>query len=190
MYHHVIFLQYDDKFLTEDMKPLAKPFGEVIYEFKENSWINSATWLPNGYWGLVASQDAIISIVNLGEQKTEQIRCKHSPATMLIPKDDNSFYAVCYDRNIIEYEKKGDKWEIKKIITAKKEGDNKARTSVGNVSAALEKFNQMGLQDKQKLAVTTKQSSHLHKSQISSISIKDKDIITTDYSGFVKYWKL
>ena len=105
----------DDKFLKEDTKPLAKPFGELIYEFKENSWINLATWLPNGYWGLVASQDAIIKIVDLEEQKTEQIRCKHSPVTMLIPKDDNSFYAICYVRNIIEYEK-GDKWEIRKTI--------------------------------------------------------------------------
>ena len=182
--------EIDDNFLKEDTKHLAKPFGELIYEFKENSWINSATWLPNGFWGLVASQDAIISIVNLGEQKTEQIRCKHSPVIMIIPKNDNSFYAVCYDRNIIEYEKKGDKWEIKKSITGKKEGDSKARTSIGNVSAALEKFNQMNLQNKQNLAVTTKQASHLHKSQISSITIKDKDIITTDYSGFVKYLKL
>ena len=182
--------EIDDQLLTEDMKPLAKPFGEIIYEFKENSWINSATWLPNGYRGLVGSQDAIISIVNLGEQKTEQIRCNHSPATMLIPKNDNSFYAVCYDRNIIEYEKKDDLWKIKRTITGKKEGDNKAKTTIGNVSAQLQKFNQMNLQNKQNLAVTTKQASYLHQSQISSINIKDKDIITTDLSGFVKYWKL
>ena len=182
--------EIDDKFITEDMRPLAKPFGEVIYEIKENSWINSVTWLPNGFWGLAASQDAIISVVNLGEQKTEQIRCKHSPATIIIPKDDNAFYAVCYDRNIVEYERKGDKWEVKKTITGKNEGDNKARTSVGKVSAQLQKFQQMGLQNKQNLAVTTKQASYLHKSQISSINIKGKDVITTDLSGFVKYWKL
>ena len=130
--------EIDDKFITEDMRPLAKPFGEVIYEIKENSWINSVTWLPN----------------------------------------------------IVEYERKGDKWEVKKTITGKNEGDNKARTSVGNVSAQLQKFQQMGLQNKQNLAVTTKQASHLHKSQISSINIKGKDVITTDLSGFVKYWKL
>ena len=182
--------EIDDPFLSEEQKASAQPMGTNLYEFKENSWINSVTWLPNDLLGLAASQDAIISVIHPKDKKVDEIRCKHAPATMLIPKDDNSFYAVCYDRNIIEYEKKGDKWEIKKIITAKKEENNKSRTSVGNVSAALEKFNQMGLQDKQKLAVTTKQSSHLHKSQISSISIKDKDIITTDYSGFVKYWKL
>ena len=108
---------------------------------------------------------------------------------MLIPKDDNSFYAVCYDRNIVEYEKKGEQWEVKKIITAKKE-DNKARTSFGTVSAQLQMFEKMGQQKKENLAVVTKQSSHLHKSQISSVNIKGKDVITTDLSGFVKYWKL
>jgi hypothetical protein len=48
----------------------------------------------------------------------------------------------------------------------------------------------MGQQKKENLAVVTKQSSHLHKSQISSVNIKGKDVITTDLSGFVKYWKL
>jgi hypothetical protein len=108
---------------------------------------------------------------------------------MLIPKDDNSFYAVCYDRNIVEYEKKGEKWEVKKIITAKKE-DNKAKTSVGVVSDRVQIFNTMGQQKKENLAVVTKQSEHLHESQISSVNIKDKKLITTDLSGFVKYWKL
>jgi len=182
--------EIDDKFLTEDLKALAKPFGDTIYEFKENSWINSVTWLPNGYVGLAAGQDAIITVVYPTESKTEAIKCKHSPATMLIPKDDNSFYAVCYDRNIVEYEKKGEQWEIKRTITGKKEADNKAKTTIGKVSAQLQMFNKMGQLKKENLAVTTKQATHLHKSQISSFNIKDKDVITTDLSGFVKYWKL
>ena len=48
----------------------------------------------------------------------------------------------------------------------------------------------MGQQKKENLAVTSKQSSHLHQSIISSVNIKGKDMITTDVSGFVKYWKL
>ena len=181
--------EIDDKHLDDTTRPLAQPFGNVIYEFKENSWINSVTWLPNGLLGLAAGQDAIISVVHPTEQKTDEIRCKHAPATMLIPKDDNSFYAVCYDRNIVEYEKKGEKWEVKKIITAKKE-DNKAKTSIGKVSAQREMFEKAGYQKKENLAVVTKQSEHLHESQISSVNIKDKKLINTDLSGFVKYWKL
>ena len=48
----------------------------------------------------------------------------------------------------------------------------------------------MGAQKKEKLAVTSKQSVHLHKCIISSLNIKGKDMITSDVSGFVKYWKL
>jgi actin related protein 2/3 complex subunit 1A/1B len=185
----------DDQFLTEEQKAATVPFGQVIYEFKENSWINSVTWLPSGDRGVVAGQDAVILVLNPKEEKdkqTEIIKCKHSPATMIIPKDDNSFYAICYDRNIIEYEKKEDTWEIKKTITAKKEGtDNKAKTTIGgSVSAALQKFQKMGEIKKENLAVTTKQASHLHKSVISSCNIKGNEMITTDLSGFVKYWKL
>ena len=185
----------DDPFLSEEQKKAALPFGQVIYEFKENSWINSVTWLPSGDRGVVAGQDAVILVLNPKEEKdkqTEIIKCKHSPATMIIPKNDTSFYAICYDRNIIEYEKKDDTWEIKKTITAKKEvADNKAKTSIGgSVSMALQKFQKMGEIKKENLAVTTKQASHLHKSIISSCNIKGQDMITTDLSGFVKYWKL
>ena len=185
----------DDQFLTEEQKAAAVPFGQVIYEFKENSWINSLTWLPSGERGVVAGQDAVILVLNPKEEKekqTEIIRCKHSPATMIIPKSDTSFYAVCYDRNILEYEKKDDTWEIKKTITTKKEGaDNKAKTQLGgSVTVALLKFQRMGDIKKENLAVATKQASHLHKSIISSCNIIGQDMITTDVSGFVKYWKL
>ena len=183
--------EIDDDFLTEEQKASAKPFGDVIYEFKENSWINSVSWLPNGYLGLAAGQDAVITVVHPteNENKEEQIKCKHAPATMLIPKDDKSFYAVCYDRNIFEYEKKGEEWEVKKIITAKKE-DNKAKTTFGSMSSRVQMFDNKGQQNKGNLAVVTKQAEHLHQSQISSVNIKGQNIITTDLSGFVKYWKL
>ena len=183
--------EIDDQFLTEETKPLARDFGETIFEFKPNCWINSVAWLPSGNMGVIAGQDATLSLIEPkgSENKPEVIRCKHSPVTMIIPIDDNSFYAVCYDRNILEYVKKGDKWEIGKTITTEQEGKGKAALS-GSVSARLQQFQAMGNQKKENLAVTTKQSKHLHQSQISSVNIKGKDLITTDLSGFVKYWKL
>ena len=85
--------------------------------------------------------------------------------------------------------KKGEEWEIKKTITSKSESSKpKAKTSI--VSAQLEKFQKMGNIQKVNLAVSTKQADHLHQSIISSVNIKGKDMITTDVSGFVKYWKL
>ena len=179
----------DDQFLNDSTKPLAQEFGQVIYEFKTNCWVNSVAWLPSGNCGIVAGQDATISVINYSEQKSDVIRCKHSPATSLIPISDTSFLAVCYDRNIIEYGKEGDSWKIKKTITEKGSGaQQKAKSSI--VSAQLEKFQKMGNINKDNLAVSTKQAGHLHQSLISSANIKGKDMITTDVSGFVKYWKL
>ena len=181
--------EVDDQFLNDSTKPLAQKFGQVIYEFKTNCWVNSVAWLPSGNLGIVAGQDATISVINYSEQKSDVIRCKHSPATSLIPISDTSFLAVCYDRNIIEYGKEGDSWKIKKTITEKGSGaQQKAKSSI--VSAQLEKFQKMGNINKDNLAVSTKQAGHLHQSLISSANIKGKDMITTDVSGFVKYWKL
>ena len=183
--------EIDDQFLDDKTRPLAQEFGQAIYEFKPNCWINSVAWLPSGDLGIVAGQDATLSVINPKEQKSDVIRCKHSPVTHIVPIDDNSFYAVCYDRNVLQYEKKGDKWEIKKTVTGKSGEDKKTKTTVGgSVSTALEKFQKMGNIKKETLAVTSKQESHLHKSLISSVNIKGKDMITTDVSGFVKYWKL
>jgi len=176
----------DDSHLTD--KTLAQDFGQVIYEFRPNCWLNSVAWNASGSLGFAAGQNATIAVINYKDQKTDVIKCKHSPVTLIVPNGDNSFYAVCYDRNILEYEKKGDKWEVKKTVTT---DQGKKSTAVkGNVSSQLAKFQQMGVQKKENLAVTSKQASHLHQSIISSMNIKGKDVITTDVSGFVKYWKL
>ena len=184
--------EVDDQFLDDTTKPLAQEFSQAIYEFKPNCWINSVAWLPSGDFGLVAGQDSTISVINYKEQKSDVIRCKHSPVTHLIPIDDNSFYAVCYDRNVLEYEKKGEGWEIKRTVTEKKEDDkSKPKAALGmSVSNALAKFQKMGNIKKENLAVSTKQATHLHQSLISSVNVKGSDMITTDVSGFVKYWKL
>ena len=180
----------DEKHLDDKTKPLAQKFGQIIYEFRPNCWINSVSWTPSGNLGLVSGQNATLSVLDYKNKKTDVVKCKHSPVTHIIPNGENSFYAVCYDRNILEYEKKGDNWEVKKTITVdtgKKGGASSGKTAV---SDALKKFQVMGKQKKENLAVTTKQASHLHQSLISSVNIKGKDMITTDVSGFVKYWKL
>ena len=181
----------DDAHLNDQTKPLAQEFGAVIYEFRPNCWLNSVTWNSTGSLGIAAGQNATIAVIDYKEQKTDLIRCKHSPATLIVPNGENSFFAVCYDRNILEYEKKGDKWEIKKTITTsqdQKSGGGQAKGS--SVSNALEKFQKLGQQKKENLAVTSKQESHLHSCLISSLNIKGKDVVTTDLAGFVKYWKI
>ena len=46
----------DDKHLTDQTKPLAQNFGDVIHEFRPNSWVNSVTWNPSGELGFAAAQ--------------------------------------------------------------------------------------------------------------------------------------
>ena len=180
----------DDKHLNDQTKPLAQNFGDVIHEFRPNSWVNSVTWNPSGALGFAAAQNATISVINYKDKKTDVIKCKHAPVTLIVPTGENSFLAVCYDRNVLEYEKKGDNWEVKRTITTD-QGKKAAGPAKGKaVSSALAKFQQMGVQKKENLAVTSKQALHLHQSLISSLNIKGKDVITTDVSGFVKYWKL
>ena len=65
--------QIDNKFLTDEQKALARPFGLILYEFKENSWINSVTWLPNCDIGLTAGQDAVITVVYGNKIREENI---------------------------------------------------------------------------------------------------------------------
>ena len=184
--------EVDDNHLTDQTKPLAQKFGTAIYEFRPNCWLNSVTWTPSGKLGLAAGHNSTIAVIDYKNQKTDVIKCKHAPVSFLIPSGETSFYAVCYDRNILEYEKKGDNWDIKKTVTI--ETGKKSAPAAGGrgsaVSDALKKFQTMGNQKKESLAVTAKQFSHLHQSIISSVNIKGKDMITTDVSGFVKYWKL
>ena len=179
--------EIDDEFLNDETKPLARKFGEIIYKYSINCWVNSVTWLPSGKVGLAAGQNATISVINIYENQSEVIKCKHSPVTQLIPNKDESFYAVCFDRNIYEYVKKGDFWEMTRIITA----ENKPQKKLGEEKfPKLFKFNKLAKKMNLSKNMTREESKHLHGSLISSMSIQGINMITTDLSGFVKYWKL
>ena len=176
--------EIDDEFLNDETKPLARKFGEIIYKYSINCWVNSVTWLPSGKVGLAAGQNATISVINVYENQSEVIKCKHSPVIQLIPNKDESFYAVCFDRNIYEYVKKGDFWEMTRIITA----ENKPQKKLGEEKFPnMFKFNNLANQSEK---LNREKPNHLHGSLISSVSIQGINMITTDLSGFVKYWKL
>ena len=177
----------DDPHLTEETKPMAQKFGDIIYSFKANCWINSVAWSNDGNYGFAAGQNSIVTVVDYKNNKHDEIKCTHSPVTIIIPNGPNGFFAVCYDRNIVEYEKTEEGWVLKRTVTTSGKVEGAAK---GNVGGALKKFEAMGQQKKENLAVTTKQFAYLHKSNISSCHIKDKDVITTDVTGFIKYWKL
>ena len=182
----------DDTYLTDKTKPLAQNFGQVIYEFKPNCWINSVTWNSSGELGFAAGQNATIGVINYKDQKAEIIKCKHSPVTTIVANGDNSFFAICYDRNILEYEKKEGQWEVKRTIST--ESANEAVDGKEETESAfsIKEYGWFECFRKKKIesSIKTKQYAHLHQSIISSLNIKGKDVITTEVSGFVKYWKL
>ena len=188
--------EIDDIFLTSSSKSLIKEFGQILYEFKEKSLINSVTWF-NENLGLIASHDATISVINPFEQKSEIIRCNHSPVTILISYDNKSFFAVCYDRNILEYEKKENIWVIKRYITLKENyieingGKDKPKKQF-NISEYIKicRFGSGNYEKMEYSLIKCKKESLLHLCLISSINLKNNIIITSDLSGFVKFWKI
>lgn len=183
--------EVDDKNLTDATRPLAQKIGTVIYEFRANAWVNSVAWNLSGTLGFASNQNATIAVIDKDKKETNLIKCKHSPANMIIPNGDDSFYAVCYDRNIYQYKLTGDKWDVaKKVTEGDKAAAGKAEAKRGSVSDALKKFQNMGAQKKENLVVSTKADKHLHGAMISSVTIKGNDMVTTDVAGFIKYWKL
>ena len=60
----------------------------------------------------------------------------------------------------------------------------------GGVAAALKRFQNQGMKKKESLVVTTEQNENLHATNISSFTIKDNLIITSDLAGFVKFWNI
>ncbi len=73
----------DDKHLTDATKPLAQKFGDIIFEFRANCWLNSVAWNKSGSLGYAAGQNIIIAVINYKDKKTDLIKCKHSPVTLL-----------------------------------------------------------------------------------------------------------
>ena len=195
--------EIDDKYLTEENKHLTKDFRQIIYEFESNSWINSVTWL-NGVLGLVSCQDATFTIIDLNEQKSKIILFNHSPINILIPNGEKSFYAVCYDRNVLEYEKKDDVWEIKRYITSEKNYLENKKNIHKIITEPKKEFNisnsikvcrfkprNFSCYREVKDTIKCKKFPYLHQSLISSVNLKNGEImISSDLSGFVKFWKL
>lgn len=184
----------DDSHLTAGSTPAD--FGNSIYEFDAGSWLISCNWSLDGKYAYAASQGGYVNVIEKEAKKVTQIPIPDSPIAFILPVNNNSFYAVGYNREIYLYEESSGNWKMTKEIT-KKEGkeENKPKTvdvggSGGGVAAALRRFQNQGMKKKESLVITTPQNENLHAAMISSVSIKGNTMITTDLAGFVKYWKL
>lgn len=180
----------DDNKISAEVKAATPKFGEVLYEVKVNTWVLNVNWNKAGTLGFATNQNSTVAVVNYKEKTNEIIKLEHTPLLKIIPNGDNGFYGVGYDRNIYEYAKTGDKWEMKRKITETGKVEVKKGPVGGTVANAMKKFQAQGSQKKEDLVVKTKQNPKLHNALISAMNIKGNDVITSDVTGFIKYWKL
>lgn len=178
----------DDPLLDAKLDKSGIPaFGTNLLTFELETWAVSANWSLNGMYAYTAGHNATITVGDLQKQTTV-IALKHSPVTMIEPINDSSFYAVTFDREILKYELVGNEWKVTKTITTPQKTEELKTSSI---SMRLNQFDQSKKASSIANAdVAMKDTSHLHSSAISSFHVKDKVIITTDLSGFVKYWKI
>ncbi|MCQ2821748.1 MAG: hypothetical protein MJ252_31200 [archaeon] len=188
--------EIDDQFLPAGKDKGSIPaFGELIYEFETGTWINEVVWNESGNLAYAAGHNSNIYLIDPVAKTANPLFLNHAAVAKIIPIEDKGFYAVGFDREIYYYEKVGDKWAMAKQITENKvkkgDGAPVASLSGGGVAERLKMFGGANaLKKKTSLVFTTTANDNLHKANISTISIKGKKIITTDFAGFIKFWSV
>ena len=81
-------------------------FGTVFHEFPADCWLDSLAWNKSGTLGFAAGKNATIAVLDNKGKKADVFKCKHSQVMLIVPIGDNLFLSICYDRNVLEYEKK------------------------------------------------------------------------------------
>ena len=61
-------------------------------------WVNSMTWNKSSSLGIAANQDTNIAVVNYKGKKRDLIKYKYSSVTLPIPDEENSFFAIEYEK--------------------------------------------------------------------------------------------
>ena len=166
----------DEQYVSNENKNLIKDFGTVIYEFEMNSWVNDVNWNENDI-GYASGQNSIFAVLNFKNDKNYSFQLIHSPIVYIYPKGINEMYVVDYDRNIYLYECIDNKWNIKKEISKNNLDDNNINDENNN-------------DKKGTLVVKMKKNPLCHPSNISSFNIHGNEIITSDLSGFIKFWNI
>lgn len=178
--------EIDDPFLDAEFDKTQMPeFGTVLKSYELETWIECVNWSLNGMLSYISGNNSTITVGDL-QNNTTVIALKHSPVTMIHPIDDSSFYAVTFDREILKYELVANEWKLIKTITVPQKSEE---LKSSNILLRLNQFDQSKKASTNTNADVAKDTSHLHSSSISSLHVKDDIIITTDLSGFVKYWK-
>ncbi len=172
-----------------------------------SAWVNCVDWSPSNSFCFIATQDSVMTVVDTSSQKIASVYLYHSPITLFVPITDTSIYVVGFDRQIYEYledenSRKDDSnwtWVCKRNITGglyplKKTPtqENQPKSIIETRSASIvdmmKKF-EIG-QKKNSLIITSTNTLNIHSAQINSASYINDSIVTTDYAGFLKIWKI
>ncbi len=152
------------------------------------------SWSPSNKYVFIATHDAVLTVYNVIKNTEVTIGLIHSPISQIVPISDSSFIAVAYDRNIYQYEcDSNDLWAIKRSLTKESNPVSSSITtqSEGTSMSVQDRVKQFGaLQKKQSLIVTSSIQFNIHRANVNSAVFDGKNLLTSDYAGFVKSWNL
>lgn len=186
----------DDPHLPSNIDKKSIPkFDTKLYSIECNSWANSVCWNLSGTCCYASDQKANLYVIDPTAKSHETIPLNHSAITAIVPVGENGIICATYARELLKYEKDGEKWVLKKKVS---DDSSVSQHSKGielygaGIKEKLNNFNTgvSGIKKKASLVFQTEENTHVHASNISSMTIKDDLLITTDLAGFYKMWKI
>ena len=172
-----------------------------------NAWVNAVSWSPSNLYCYIATQDSVMTVVNTSSQNSINVNLYHSPICYFVPVSDYSVYAISFDRHIYEYtedeklnkEENNFNWVCKRNITGgiypvrktptTETGSKSVSETKTSIMDVMKKF-EAGNQKKQSLIITSTSNQNIHSAQVNSANLVNDTIVTTDYAGFLKLWKI
>lgn len=171
-----------------------------------NAWVNAVSWSPSNSYCFIATQDSVMTVVNTSSQNIISVNLYHSPICYFVPVSDSSVFAISFDRHIYEYteeekqnkEENSQNWICKRNITGGIYPVRRTPTETGaksvtetktSIMDVMKKF-EVGNQKKQSLIITSTSNQNIHSAQVNSANLVNGTIVTTDYAGFLKLWKI
>jgi hypothetical protein len=173
-----------------------------------NAWANTVAWSPSNLFCFIATQDSVMTVVDTSSQKIASVYLYHAPICQFVPASETSVYVIGFDRHIYEYTEddnlanedanttwickrniSGGIYPVKKTPTTESQSKSIVETKSASIMDVMRKFDG-GLQKKQSLVITSNNNQNIHSAQVNSANLANDTIVTTDYAGFLKLWKI
>lgn len=173
-----------------DEKDFKSPIKTEILSVKTNSWINDVTFSPSGKFSFALTHDSTFIIIDNKNKTHNTVNLTNNSGKKIIPLSDNKVLIFTFDKEIIIYENINGTWKLSpsnlEEIPPKMSSESKQSVSTGGILDRMKQFD-----DKEKLKkqdISQVKSTHL--STISSANVYNNELITSDFSGYLKKWKI